>query len=216
MKSAPSPAAAGTPRVFVVDDDPALRRALVMLLECEGLEVEAHASAQAFLNAYRAEQPGCLLLDIDMPDLTGLELQNLLAQQGVRIPIIFLTGQADVPKTIQAFKAGAVDFLEKPASDEVLLDRVRGAIAIDARRRSVEERRAAVLDRLQRLTPREREVLELVVAGKSSKEAARELCISHRTVEVHRRRVLEKMRATSLPALIEMAHTCGLLSEEPL
>lgn len=201
------------PTVFIVDDDPVLRRALALLMECEGFQAEAFASAGAFLDAWGPERPGCLILDIDLPGLDGLALQEQLAQSALAPPIIFLTGQADVPQTVRAFRAGCADLLEKPASDEVLLARVRQAVADDASRRVTEARRGEMTARLKRLTAREHEVLRRVISGLSSKEVARELDISHRTVEVHRRRVLEKMEAGSLAELIEFARDCGIEPE---
>ena len=210
MNSAQIGLKANTPTVFVVDDDANIRKALVLLLECVGLSAAAYPSAAAFLDAYQPEQPGCLVLDISMPGLNGLELQRILVAQQVHIPIIFLTGKADVPKTVSAFKDGAVDFLEKPASDETLLRCVRNAIAIDAQNREQEDRRTLNLERVSRLTPRELEVLRLIVSGMSNHYIAQNLQISKRTVEGHRFRVMEKVQASSLPDLIKMAHSVGL------
>ncbi len=200
------------PTVFLVDDDEAVRDALGGLIEAAGLVVEAYASADAFLDAYRPERPGCLLLDVRMPDMSGLELQEHLAAREVRIPIIFLTGHGDIPMSVRALKAGAEDFLEKPVDDNLLLERVNAAIAMDAdaRRKMVE--RLVVVNRYYRLTAREREVMALVVKGNSNKEIARNLNISHRTVDIHRARVMKKMDAVSLPALVTLAKDIGLVT----
>ncbi len=213
MDSAQIGLKANTATVFVVDDDANIRKALVLMLECVGLTAAAYPSAAAFLDAYRPEQPGCLVLDISMPGLNGLELQRILTEQQVHIPIIFLTGKADIPKAVSALKDGAVDFLEKPASDERLLRCVRNAIAIDAQNRQQEDWRILNLERVSRLTPRELEVLKLLVNGQSNNHIARSLQISKRTVEGHRFRIMEKMQADSLPDLIKVAHSAGVLKQ---
>jgi FixJ family two-component response regulator len=199
------------PRVFVVDDNAMIREALVGLLESEGIEVQAYPSANDFIDAYQADSPGCLLLDIDMPGIDGLKLQDLLAEMHLRIPIIFLTGLGSVPKTIQAFRKGAFDLLEKPPSAEMLLERIKEALAKDTREHVEEMRRCSVQECLARLTPREREVMALMVSGYSSKQMAKELIISFRTVEGHRRRIYAKLGAESIADLIEMARVTGLL-----
>ncbi len=185
--------------VFVVDDDAAVRDALRALLMTEGLAVETFDSAETFLAHYHpSEQLGCLVLDVRMAGLSGLDLQKLLAERDVRLPIIFLTGHGDVPMSVRALKAGAMDFLEKPADPAVLLARVREAIEQDRRRRVTEAGTAALRSRYARLTPREREVLAQVIAGRTSKEIARALGISPRTVETHRSRIMEKLGAHSV------------------
>ncbi|MEN8179963.1 MAG: response regulator [Pseudomonadota bacterium] len=202
------------PAVFVVDDDIIIREALTALLENEGLNVQACASADDFLASYQPGSPGCLLLDIDMPGIDGLELQDYLLNSGFNIPIIFLTGQANVPKTIQAFRNKAFDFLEKPASDKVLLEAIHRAFAKQVADRAEQEKRVSVEERIQRLTPREKDVFVLVVSGYSNKQIGEELDISSRTVEGHRRRVYEKMEAESFAILIEMAYVAGLLDAD--
>jgi two-component system response regulator FixJ len=198
--------------VFVIDDDAALREVLALFLETEGFRVEAYASPRTFLDACSADWQGCLILDIGLPGMDGLALQRALQARGVRLPVIFLTGQGDVPKAVQAVKAGAVDFLEKPASHEAILERVRTALA-DAKRGAVRELVGAeLLDRYESLTSRQREIMTLVTSGLSNKEAARKLDISTRTVEGHRFRIMEKMHATSLWELTEMAQACQALS----
>jgi two-component system response regulator FixJ len=199
--------------VFVIDDDAALREALTLFLETSGFRVESYASASAFFDAWRADRQGCLILDIGLPGMDGLAVQRALRARAVQIPVIFLTGQGDVPKAVQAVKQGAVDFLEKPAPHDVILERVRAAL--DAgRRRAVQERVGAeLLDRYESLTARQREIMTLVTSGLSNKEVARRLKISTRTVEGHRLRIMEKMRATSLWELTEMAQACQTLNK---
>ncbi|MGD2074946.1 MAG: response regulator [Gammaproteobacteria bacterium] len=196
--------------VFVVDDDPSLRDALTLVLEDAGYHVQACPTARDFLEACDERTAGCAILDIGMPDMDGLALQRATVQRGIRLPILFLTGQADVPTAVRALKAGAMDFLEKPISSDKLLERVRAALAVNAAQREEARRRALLRGRLDRLTPREREILTLVVGGLSSKEIGRRLNISFRTVEGHRRRIAEKARTRSLPELAEMARVCGL------
>lgn len=203
-----------TPAVFLVDDDSAVRDAMRALFLAEGLAFEAYASAEAFLADYDRDRAGCLVLDVRMPGLGGLELQQRLRDHGVRLPVIFLTGHGDVPMSVRALKAGAVDFLEKPVDTHTLLARVHEAIALDEQRRAQEANHAGMRARFERLTPREREILTQVASGKSSKEIARALAISPRTVEVHRARVMEKLGAASLADLTKIAAVFGLISRE--
>lgn len=198
------------PTVFAIDDNQAFLSALVLALETAGLPVEAFASAPVFLDAYRPERPGCLVLDVRMPEMTGLELQQTLDTRGIRIPIVFITGHGDVATSVTAFRRGAVDFLEKPFSDRALLDSVGLALARDARARRIESERVTVVERFERLTPREQEVMALVVSDMSAKEIAAGLRISPRTVEHHREHVMVKMQAGSLHDLIIMAVICGV------
>lgn len=188
------------PMVFVVDDDDAVRAGLTAMLEAAGLAVEAYASAVDFLKAYRPGRAGCLVLDVNMPDMKGPELQVELNRRGSHLPIIFLTAHGDIPTTVKAIKAGAVDFLTKPADGAVLLDRVRAALA-----RSTQLSRA-----LSNLTEREHEVMLHMAAGRSSKEIARTLEISYRTVELYRSRILQKMKAHSVLELAEIVRALGL------
>jgi RNA polymerase sigma factor (sigma-70 family) len=198
------------PVVFVVDDDPSLRRTLQRLFVAEGLACETFASAPEFLAQYDASRPGCLLLDVRMPDISGLELQERLEAQGGTIPIVFMTAHADVPMTVRAMKGGAVDFVEKPFNEQLLLEAVQRALAADrqARQRARAQRRVA--ERLRRLTSRERQVLERVVAGRTNREIAEEWGISEKTIKVHRGRVMEKMGAKSLPELVLLAQQAGI------
>lgn len=197
-----------TDTVFVVDDDTALLDALVLLLEAEGFHVQAHATAGSFLDACVPDCRGCVILDIDLPDMDGLAVQQALQTQGVRIPVIFLTGQGDIPKAVQAVRYGALGFLEKPATDVALLDQVRAALAENARRFYEDRDTMRIRQRYQRLTPRQREVMAMVTEGLSNKEVATRLGISTRTAEGHRLRLMEKMQASSLWDLTRMAQLC--------
>ena len=195
----------GTPVVFVVDDDPAMRDSLRWLIESTGVQVETFADAQTFLARIRPEVPGCLVLDVRMPGMSGLDLQSELARRGIGLPTIVVTGHAEVPMAVRAVKAGAIDFIEKPFSDQLLLDRVRQGIEMDRLARHGRAQRADVLRRLSLLTQREREVLDLVVAGRANKEIAAALRLSPKTVEVHRAHVMEKMQASSVAELVRLA-----------
>ncbi len=192
--------------VFIVDDDEAVRDSLGWLMKTVGLATEVFASAREFLDRYDPRRPGCLVLDIRMPGMSGLELQEKLTEDAIPLPVVVITGHGDVPLAVRALKGGAVDFIEKPFNDQVLLDAVQRAIALDAGRRQEYERNADIASRLASLTPREREVLELVVAGRANKVIAAELGVSQKTVEAHRARVMEKMEAQSLSELVRMTH----------
>lgn len=191
--------------VHVVDDDAAIRDALVLLLEAAGHRARAHADADTFLSDLNPVQPGCVIADVRMPGMSGLDLQRHLKDKGVDLPVIIITGHADVAMAVQALKAGATDFIEKPFDEDVLLAGV--ARALDSGARVFRERRqqADVKARAAGLTPREREVMDLVVQGLPNKAVAVELSISSRTVEIHRARVMEKMAANSLSDLVRMA-----------
>ncbi|GMQ75866.1 MAG: oxygen response regulator transcription factor FixJ [Gammaproteobacteria bacterium] len=190
--------------VFVVDDDQAVRESLALLVQSVGLEAETFASAGDFLDAYRPDRHGCLITDIRMPGMSGLELQERLSADGHHIPIIVLTGFGDVPTAVRALKGGAVDFVEKPFNPQSLLDLVQQAIIRDAEIREQAARAAALAERMALLTPREQEVMELVVTGKANKVIAIDLSISERTVELHRGRIMKKMQARSLAELMRM------------
>lgn len=190
------------PTVFLIDDDQAVRDAVGLLLRATGLIVESFASATDFLKSDGIRRPGCLLLDVRMPGMSGLDLQKQLQDQGHRIPIIFMTGHGDVPMATRAMKAGAFDFIEKPFQGQTLLARVREALERDARELRRQAQRSEAAARLARLSPREREVLERVAAGQYNKVIAAELGISLSTVEIHRKRVMEKLEADSLSDLI--------------
>lgn len=190
--------------VFVVDDDPAIRESLRWLIESVGLNVKVFSTAQEFLEGYDPTTPGCLVLDIRMPGMSGLDLQNELATREIQVPIIIITGHAEVPVAVRALKAGAMDFIEKPFSDQLLLDRIRRAIEVDKQSRRVRSEQAEVATRLGQLTPREREVMDLVIAGKANKVIASELGLSPKTVEVHRAHVMKKMQVASLADLVRL------------
>ena len=181
------------PNIFVVDDDEALRASLRWLLESLKLHVQTYASAHEFLMNYEAAQPGCLLLDVRMPEISGLQLQDMLKKRSIRIPVIIITGHGDVSMAVRALKGGAVDFIEKPFNDQELLECVQQALTVDACQRHEEEQRRIASDRLKSLTPREGEVLEKVLCGKLNKTIAAELGISMKTVEAHRAKIMEKM-----------------------
>jgi len=193
-----------TETVFVVDDDQAMRKSLKWLIESVGMQVESYASADEFIRNYYPGRSGCLLLDVRMPGMSGLDLQEQFIRQNIKIPIIIITGHGDVPMAVRAMKAGAVDFIEKPFNDEFLLDSIRKALALDVQQRTFQAQRAEIATRLAHLTPREHEVMEMVTNGKSNKEIANQLGVSTKTVEAHRARVMEKMEASSLAELVRL------------
>ena len=195
------------PTVFIVDDDAAIRFAMQALMDSVNLSHEIFSSGDEFLEKMTEQRPGCLVLDIRMPGLGGLELQDELIKRGNTLPIIFITGHGDVPMAVEAMQKGAVDFIQKPFRDQELLDRIREALATDEERREAQQHHAEVAGRLDRLTNREREVFDLVVTGKPNKVIAYELGVSQRTVEIHRARVMEKMQARSLADLVKMHMT---------
>jgi len=190
--------------VHVVDDDDAVRSSLRLLLKSVGLPTVAHASAHEFLAAWDADQPGCLVLDVRMPGMSGIELQAELNQRGAIIPVIFISGHGDIPMAVEAIQHGAFDFLQKPFRDQDLIDRVQRALASDADHRQLLQQREMLRQRYDSLTPREQEVLQLVTQGKANKVMAGDLGVSQRTVEIHRARVMEKMGAQSLAQLVRM------------
>jgi two-component system response regulator FixJ len=192
------------PTVFVVDDEPAMREFLRWLVESVGLPVETFSTAREFLDACDPERPGCLVLDARMPGMSGFDLQEELAARKISIPIIIITAYAEVPMAVRALKTGAFDFIEKPFSHQVLLDRIQQAIESDQVARRVQMQQAAVRSRLARLTPRQRQVLDRMIAGKPSKIIAAELGLSPKTVDVHRARVMRTMQAASLADLLRL------------
>ena len=196
--------------IFVVDDDAPMRESLQNLLRSVGLRVEAFASAQEFLRSTRPDVPGCLVLDVRLPGLSGLDLQQRLAAGDMDIPIIFITGHGDIPMTVQAMKAGAVEFLTKPFRDQELLDAIHQALARDRHAREQRAQSEALRRRYRTLTPRERDVLALVVTGLLNKQIAGELGTSEATVKVHRQHVMAKMGAGSLAELVRMAARLGI------
>lgn len=198
------------PTVFVVDDDSAMRNSLAWLLESVGLQVKTYASATEFLKTYAADQPGCLVVDVRMPGMSGLELQERLKDHRVQLPMIVITGHGDIPMAVRAMKAGAIDFFEKPFNDQVVIERIQQCLESDRKRR--EERAECIVfaRRVATLTKREMEVFERVLAGKSNKLIAHELEISGKTVEVHRARMMDKLGADSLAQLVATSVSCGL------
>ena len=191
--------------VFVVDDDEAMRNSLRWLIESVGHTVETYASAQAFLDNHYPGRSGCLLLDVRMPGITGLELQSQLESHDIRLPVIILTGHGDVGMAVKAMKAGALDFIEKPFDDELLLAAIERALTEDVEKRGERASKAEILARMGQLTKREHQVMDMVTSGKSNKEIAAELNVSAKTVEAHRAHVMEKMQAGSLAELVRMA-----------
>jgi two-component system, LuxR family, response regulator FixJ len=198
-----------TPVVMVVDDDAGVRNAMRALLKSVGINAALYASAQEFLAAYDPQQPGCLLLDIRMPGMSGMELQQQLNLRGAVIPVIFMSGHADIPMAVEAMQHGAFDFLQKPFRDQDLLDRIQRAIAQDGERRVALGERSRIKTHLESLTEREREVLDQLTQGKQNKSIAQDLGISPRTIEIHRARVMEKMDAKSVAELVRMMLDLG-------
>ena len=191
--------------VYVIDDDQSIREAISSLIRSVGMSVQAFGSAKEFLASSRPNAPACLVLDVRMPGLSGLELQRELTEAGISIPIIFITGHGDIPMSVRAMKAGAMEFLTKPFRDQDLLDAIEQAIDHDRELRKQQAGIADLHDRFERLTPREREVMELVVAGLLNKQIAVRLGISEITVKLHRHQVMEKMKANSLADLVRMS-----------
>jgi FixJ family two-component response regulator len=201
---------AEAPIVFVVDDDPSVRRAIKRLIGSVGLQAEVFASTQEFLRSQRPDAPSCLVLDIRLPGISGLDFQRELAAANTFIPIIFITAHGDIPMTVRAMKAGAVEFLTKPFRDQDLLDAIHVALEQDRARRQEEAKIATLRKRLQSLTPREREVLPLVVSGLLNKQIAGEIGTSETTVKVHRSQLMRKMGADSLAELVRLAERVGI------
>ena len=200
--------------VFVVDDDEAARESLRWLLESVGHRVRCHASAREFLAAWDRAAPGCLVLDVRMPGMSGMELQEHLKTEEGCLPVIIVTGHGDIPMAVRAMRGGAVDFLQKPYNDQIMLDRIQQALDLCRQRRREHLRQARIQAAYQHLTPREAEVAARVVLGKANKVIAIEMGLSHKTVEAHRANVMEKMRAGSLSELVRMFVRLGLVSDE--
>jgi len=196
--------------VFVVDDDPSVRRAIKRLVESVGLHVELYGSASEFMANTHPEVASCLVLDIRLPGISGLDFQRELAEANLRIPIIFITGHGDIPMSVRAMKAGAVEFLTKPFRDQDLLDAIQVALERDRVRRRHQAETEVLRERLESLTPREREVLPLVVSGLLNKQVAAEIGTTEATVKVHRSQLMKKMGADSLPGLVRMADKIGI------
>ena len=195
--------------VFVVDDDEAVRKGISLLLKSVSIQTETFGSAQEFLSAYSPNRPGCLVLDVRMPGMSGLDLQDHLAEQDIRLPIVIITGHGDVPMAVRAVKMGAVDLIEKPFRDQVLLECVQKALQLDKELRKDAEERAGIKERLSDLTPREHQIMQMVVTGKPNKVIARELGLSQKTVEFHRAHVMAKTEAGSVAELVRLALKVG-------
>jgi len=190
--------------VYIVDDDQAIRHAMGLLLKSVGLQHQVFASADEFLESYTGNSNGCLVLDIRMPGLSGLELQQKLIDKGSSLPIIFISGHGDIPMAVEAIQKGAFDFIQKPFRDQELLDQISEALSTARLQKAERDQRLDIQDRIATLTKREHEVLDLVVTGKPNKIIAHELGVSQRTIEIHRARVMEKMCAKSLAELVRM------------
>ena len=198
------------PTVFIVDDDVGVRKALQFLLIEAGLRAEVYSSAKDFLDRYAPGRPGCAVLDIRMPGMSGLDLQRELQARHISLPVIFLTGHGDVPVAVRAFKGGAFDFLEKPFDNGVLLQRVRNALARDATTRPMESKRREVIRRIALLKPEERDVLDGIIAGDSNKVMAANLCVTTSTIEKRRKQIMEKLEADNLSHLLRMVLCFGV------
>jgi FixJ family two-component response regulator len=194
-----------TPTIHVVDDDPSFRTAVTRLLRAAKYEVRGYASASEFLDSDPCAEPGCILLDLQMPGASGLDLQQSLARMEERLPIIFLTGHGDIPASVRAMKAGAVDFLTKPVRREALLNAIQNALGVDAKAREVRAASRELHDRYENLTPREREVLAHVVSGKLNKQIAFDLGTAERTIKAHRASIMDKLRVQSVAELVRLA-----------
>lgn len=203
------------PTVFVVDDDPAVRKSLRRLGESLTLPVETFASATEFLAAYDPRRPGCIVLDLRMPGMSGLELQDRLLLDGVLIPIIVVTAYGDIPSAVRAMKNGAVDFIEKPIRPQALLDRINDALARDRQTREETAEREGFKSRLELLSRREAEVMDLLTQGLTAKEIGVQLGVSHKTVQVHRARILEKLEVNSIAELVRRVLAMGVDAQKP-
>lgn len=204
------------PTVFIVDDDSNFSKSLVWLVESVGLRAECYRSAREFLGAYDPSRPGCLVLDMRMPEMGGLDLLDEFSARDIHIPVIVVTAYGDVPTAVRAMKSGAVDFLEKPFSHEILLSRIQQCLEEDQQRRRKQAVSAEIEQRLSLLTPRQREVMDLVVAGKSSKEIALQFCISPKTVENHRIKLMKKMQVSNVVRLIAVVASLSQSEGNPL
>ncbi len=208
---------ADAPRVYIVEDDEAVRESLQLMLESVGYKTKTFANANAFLDQHHSDMAGCLVLDIRMPGINGMELQRKLNERNSMLPVIFVTGHGDVPMAVEAMQQGALDFVQKPYREQELLEKIERAFAMDKTNRESLQQRQSIATRLQSLTPRELDVLRLMVEGKANKVIAIDLDISQRTVEIHRARVMEKIEANSLAHLVRMVMAAdpGLLQPKP-
>jgi two-component system response regulator FixJ len=192
------------PIVYVVDDDTAMEESLSWIIESVGFKVKSFTRSEDFLSAFDPLQPGCLLLDVRMPGISGPELQGIMRERGIVLPIIFISGHGDVPLAVRAMKAGAIDFLTKPFNDQILLETINKAIRLDLDKRATQHKSQGIKNKADQLTPREFEVMSHIVAGKLNKVISANLNISLKTVEAHRANVMRKMEVRSLPELVEM------------
>jgi two-component system response regulator TtrR len=200
--------------VFVIDDDPAVRDSLRWLIEAAGFNVKTYPSAKEFLKKLNSSQQGCLVLDVRMPEIGGLQLQKLLLEKNNPLPIIFISAHGNVPDAVNALHEGAIDFLTKPFDSQLLLKRIQSSIDLDQKRRETRQKKEEIAAKLAQLTSRERQVMDLIVKGKANKVVAAELGISTKTVEIHRARVMEKLRARNLADLIYLIHYLQDLNDE--
>ena len=201
------------PLVFVVDDDASVREAIADLLRSVGLDVESFASPQDFLESRPRDAPGCIVLDVRLPGASGLEFQRSLEKFGIHLPVIFISGHGDIPMSVRAIKSGAIEFLTKPLREQELLDAIHAGIERDRARRQQARHVAELRERFDSLTPREREVMALVVTGRRNKQIAADASLSEMTVKVHRSQIMRKMRAKSLVDLVRMADALGVSAE---
>jgi len=208
------PLATPEPTVCIVDDDQGMRKSLSWLVETLGVPVKTFSSADVFLDAYDGQIPGCVVVDVRIPGMSGLDLQRELRRRGDEIPVIVLTGYGSVPAAVDALKHGAMEFLEKPCDDQVLLEIIQRSLALDARHRAARYEHTVVRERMKRVTPREHEVLGLVVEGLSSKEIAPRLSVSVKTVEAHRAKIMRKMEAESVAQLVRMVVSAERYADE--
>lgn len=210
MNQVSSEATACKGKVFVVDDDQAVRDSMSWWIESHGYEVELYDSAQAFLDSFRPDMTGCIILDVRMPGMDGLQLQTLLMERGCTLPTIFVTGHAEVPIAIAAIRCGGFDFLEKPFDDELLLDRIQLALAQEVQARTQPNNHQDIVNRMARLTTQEKRIMQRITHGMSNRQMADELGLSHKTIEVYRTRVMQKMEVSSLPMLVRLLVEYGL------